>query len=91
MILSWTPVASQYGPQGFCAGAIDDSGVQSNPWCITFLVGFTAPNLQQPMFVQHSASPLGTIFANHSIFAIQSRIQMVSIMFDQSFFRSFRY
>ena len=62
------------GPQGFCAGAIDDTGVQSNPWCITFLVGYSAPNLQKPLFVQHSASPLGTIFANHSIFAIQSEI-----------------
>lgn len=72
MVLSWTPKADQYGPQGFCAGAIDNTGIQSNPWCITFLVGFTAPNLQRPMFIQHSVSPLGTIFANHSIFSIQS-------------------
>ena len=73
IVLLWTPTSIQYGPQGFCAGAVDNTGVQSDPWCITFLVGFTPPNLQQPMFVQHSASPLGTIFNTHSIFSIQSR------------------
>ena len=72
IILTWTPTTAQFGPQGFCAGAIDNTGVQSSPWCITFLVGFNAPNLQKPLFVQHSASPLGTVFANQSIFAIQS-------------------
>ena len=70
--LLWTPITGQYGPQGFCAAAIDSTSVQSLPWCITFLVGFTAPNLQPPILVQGSASPVGTIFANHSIFSIQS-------------------
>lgn len=72
IVLTWTPTTAQIGPQGFCAGAIDDTGVQSNPWCITFLVGYSAPNLQKPMLVQHSASPLGTILSTHSIFSIQS-------------------
>ena len=81
IILTWTPTADQYGPQGFCAGAIDNTGVQSTPWCITFLVGFTAPNLQKPMFVQHSASPLGTILANHSIFSIQSMISRMIFLY----------
>ena len=70
--LLWTPTLNQFGPQGFCAGAVDSTNVQSVPWCITFLVGFTAPNLQPPILVQGSASPIGTIFANHSIFSIQS-------------------
>lgn len=73
MTLLFTPTASQFGPQGFCAGAIDNTNVQSESWCITFLVGFTAPNLQAPVFVQGSASPVGTIFANQTIFSIQSK------------------
>ncbi len=72
--LLFTPTASQYGPQGFCAGAIDNTNVQSDPWCITFLVGFTAPNLQVPLLVQGSASPVGTVFSNQSIFSIQSNV-----------------
>ena len=40
------------------------------------MVGFTAPNLQTPLLVQGSASPVGTIFSNHSIFSIQSELQM---------------
>jgi len=73
IILLFTPTANQYGPQGFCAAAVDNTNLQSDAWCITFLVGFTAPNLQTPVFVQGSASPLGTVFANQSIFSIQSR------------------
>lgn len=73
--LLWTPSASQYGPQGFCAAAVDNTGVQSVPWCITLLVGFIGPNLQPPILVQGSASPIGTIFANHSLFSIQSNVE----------------
>jgi hypothetical protein len=72
--LLFTPVQNQYGPQGFCAAAVDDTNVQSDPWCITFLVGFTSPNLQTPLLVQGSASPVGTVFANQSIFSIQSNL-----------------
>ena len=71
--LLWTPSQSQYGPQGFCASAIDNTNIYSVPWCITFLVGFNAPNLQPPLFVQGSASPVGTVFSNHSLFSIQSK------------------
>jgi hypothetical protein len=70
--LLFTPTSGQFGPQGFCAGAIDSTNVQSDPWCITFLVGFDAPNLQVPTLVQGSASPVGTVFSNQSIFSIQS-------------------
>ena len=73
MTLLFTPTANQYGPQGFCAAAIDSTDVQSDPWCVTFLVGFTAPDLQTPILVQGSASPVGTVFANQSIFSIQSK------------------
>ncbi|CAF2051870.1 unnamed protein product [Rotaria magnacalcarata] len=31
IVLSWIPVADQYGPQGFCAGAVDNTNVQSEP------------------------------------------------------------
>jgi hypothetical protein len=71
--LSFIPVANQYGPQGFCAAAVDNTNVQSDAWCITFLVGFSAPDLQTPLLVQGSASPVGTVFANQSIFSIQSK------------------
>ena len=74
--LLWTSGLNQYGPQGFCAGAVDNTNVQSLPWCITFLVGFVAPNLQPPILVQGSASPIGTIFANHSVFSIQSNLSL---------------
>jgi hypothetical protein len=72
--LLFTPNASQYGPQGFCAAAVDNTSVQSDPWCITFLVGFTPPDLQTPLLVQGSASPVGTVFSNQSIFSIQSKL-----------------
>lgn len=72
IVLSWIPTADQYGPQGFCAGAVDDTNIQSDQWCITFLVGFESPEIIKPNLVQGSASPLGTIFQNHTIFSIQS-------------------
>ncbi|UJR08422.1 hypothetical protein I4U23_012692 [Adineta vaga] len=72
LILSWIPTHDQYGPQGFCAGAIDNTQIQSNQWCITFLVGFDSPDVIRPKIIQGSASPLGTIFQNHSIFSIQT-------------------
>ena len=72
MTLTWTPTSDQIGPQGFCAGAIDNRNMQSDAWCITFLVGFESPDLIRITAVQGSASPVGTIFANHSSFSIQA-------------------
>lgn len=72
-MLRWTPTATQNGPQGFCAGAVDNSNVQSDQWCITFLVGIKSPDIIRPTAVQGSASPLGTILQNHLIFSIQSK------------------
>ncbi|CAF1108271.1 unnamed protein product [Adineta steineri] len=72
MTLTWTPVSNQLGPQGFCAGAIDNSSLQSAPWCITYLVGYDSPNLIRPTLVQGSASPIGTVFSNQSLFSIQA-------------------
>ncbi|CAF1100324.1 unnamed protein product [Adineta steineri] len=72
MTLTWTPLATQSGPQGFCAGAIDNSSLQSAPWCITYLVGYDSPNLIRPTLVQGSASPIGTVFSNQSLFSIQA-------------------
>ena len=77
IVLSWTPTADQYGPQGFCAGAVDDTDVQSEQWCITFLVGFESPDIIRPRVVQGSASPLGTIFQNHTIFSFQSSCRLL--------------
>ena len=79
LILSWIPTADQYGPQAFCAGAIDNSSLQSNQWCITFLVGFESPDVIRPTLVQGSASPIGTIFQNHTVFSIQSKISFLSL------------
>ncbi|CAF2044880.1 unnamed protein product [Rotaria magnacalcarata] len=72
MILSWVPTAQQTGPQGFCAAAIDTLNQQSDQWCITFVVGVDSPDLNRPVIVQGSASPLGTVFANQSLFSIQA-------------------
>ncbi|CAF0878435.1 unnamed protein product [Adineta steineri] len=60
MTLTWTPSSDQLGPQGFCAGAIDNSSLQSAPWCITYLVGYESPDLIRPTLVQGSASPIAT-------------------------------
>ena len=51
---------------------IDNTDVQSEQWCITYLVGFDSPDIIRPTTVQGSASPLGTIFQNHTLFSIQS-------------------
>ncbi|CAF1061879.1 unnamed protein product [Adineta steineri] len=72
IILSWIPIAAQYGPQSFCAGAIDNIQLQSNQWCITFLVGFESPDIIRPSLVQGSASPIGTVFQNQTLFSIQT-------------------
>ncbi|CAF3887084.1 unnamed protein product [Adineta steineri] len=72
MTLTWTPIVNQLGPQGFCAGAVDNSILQSAPWCITYLVGYDSPNLILPVLVQGSASPIGTVFSNQSLFSIQA-------------------
>ena len=76
IVLSWIPTSDQYGPQGFCAGAVDNTNVQSEQWCITFLVGFESPDIIRPRVVQGSASPLGTIFQNHTLFSFQSDIAL---------------
>ncbi|UJR17455.1 hypothetical protein I4U23_004350 [Adineta vaga] len=72
VILSWIPRSDQYGPQGVCMAAIDNTKIQSNQWCITFLVGFRSPDVIKPQLVQGSASPIGTIFQNHTLFSIQT-------------------
>ncbi|CAF1080336.1 unnamed protein product [Rotaria sordida] len=72
IVLSWIPTSDQYGPQGFCAGAVDSTNVQSEQWCITFLVGFESPSIIRPTAVQGSASPIGTIFQSHTTFSIQT-------------------
>ncbi|UJR34575.1 hypothetical protein I4U23_027351 [Adineta vaga] len=73
MILTWTPEALQAVPQTFCAAALDNSNLQSAPWCVTYLVNYTAPDLVQPKYVQHSASPVGTVFQNESRFTIEAK------------------
>ncbi|CAF1477730.1 unnamed protein product [Adineta ricciae] len=72
MILTWTPRADQYGPQGICMAAIDNTNIPSNQWCITYLVGFDSPEVIRPKLVQGSASPIGTVFQNQTTFSIQT-------------------
>ncbi|CAF1325437.1 unnamed protein product [Adineta steineri] len=72
IILSWAPIEAQYGPQSLCAGAIDNIQLQSNQWCMTYLVGFESPAIIQPILVQGSASPIGTVFQNQTLFSIQT-------------------
>ncbi|CAF0809855.1 unnamed protein product [Adineta steineri] len=72
IILSWVPIEAQYGPQSVCAGAIDSIQLQSNQWCVTFLVGIESPDVIRPTMVQGSASPIGTVFQNQTLFSIQT-------------------
>ncbi|CAF3865202.1 unnamed protein product [Adineta steineri] len=72
IILSWIPIQAQYGPQSVCAGAIDNIQLQSNQWCVTFLVGIESPDVIRPTMVQGSASPIGTVFQNQTLFSIQT-------------------
>ncbi len=81
--LSWVPTQAQAGPQGFCAAAVDSLNQQSDQWCITFVVGATSPNLITPLLVQGSASPLGTVFANQSLFSIQGIFLHVNYAWTQ--------
>ncbi|CAF4357299.1 unnamed protein product, partial [Adineta steineri] len=69
IILSWVPIQAQYGPQSVCAGAIDSIQLQSNQWCVTFLVGIESPDVIRPTMVQGSASPIGTVFQNQTLFS----------------------
>lgn len=73
MTLTWTPEDNQAGPQGFCAAAVDNNNLQSDAWCITYLVDFLSPDLIRTRAIQGTASPIGTILSNHSIFSIQGR------------------
>ncbi|CAF3393274.1 unnamed protein product, partial [Rotaria sp. Silwood2] len=54
------PTADQFGSQDFCADVIDDTNVQSNQWCIIFLVGYDSPNLIQASSVQGTVLTIGT-------------------------------
>ncbi|UJR24420.1 hypothetical protein I4U23_005796 [Adineta vaga] len=72
LILSWIPQSDQYGPEPFCAGAIDNGNLQSNQWCFTFLVGFESPDIIRPTIVQGSVSPIGTVFQNQTVFSFQT-------------------
>ncbi|CAF1155612.1 unnamed protein product [Adineta ricciae] len=76
VILSWIPVSDQYGPQAVCFGAVDNTNIQTNQWCITFLVGFKSPDVIRPKLVQGSASPIGTVFQNQTTFSIQTSISV---------------
>ncbi|UJR11342.1 hypothetical protein I4U23_015523 [Adineta vaga] len=67
MTLKWVPLLSQTGPQVVCMGAVDNTQVQSNQWCVTFVVGSVAPNI-----IQSSARPNGIILQNQSIFTIRT-------------------
>ncbi|UJR17501.1 hypothetical protein I4U23_004396 [Adineta vaga] len=72
LVVSWIPTSDQYGPQPFCVGAVDSNSLQSIQWCITYLVGFESPQVIKPQVVQGSASPVCTIFKNHTVFSIQT-------------------
>ena len=84
LTLTWTTEQNQEGPQGFCAGALDNNNLQSDAWCITYLVGFDSPDLIRTRAVQGSASPIGTIFSNHSLFSIQGEQQCSAILLSLS-------
>ncbi|CAF4349036.1 unnamed protein product, partial [Rotaria sordida] len=50
--LTWTPTTDQIGPQVFCAAPIDQNQLTGSQHCVNFVVGYLAPNLITPTFVQ---------------------------------------
>ena len=58
--------------------------MQSDQWCITFLVGYKSPDIIRPTAVQGSASPLGTIMQTHTVFSIQSNYHHILIFMSVS-------
>ncbi|CAF1256074.1 unnamed protein product [Rotaria sp. Silwood1] len=72
MFFDFLPVPAL--PQGFCAGAVDNSNLQSDAWCVTYLIGFDSPDLIRTVVVQGTASPIGTIFSNHSVFPYKKNL-----------------
>jgi hypothetical protein len=55
IILTWTPIQEQYGPQVFCAAPIDQKNLTGNQYCVTYVVGYRSPELIQPTLVQGEA------------------------------------
>ncbi len=54
--MSWTPIASQYGPNLICAKAIDSTYLSSDNHCFTVLAGIIPPSL-----VSGTGSPSGLL------------------------------
>ncbi|CAF1229179.1 unnamed protein product [Didymodactylos carnosus] len=75
--LTWTPVSDQYGPQVFCASPIDNNGLSGSQYCVNYVVGVGSPDLIQTNLVIGTASPVGTVFSNQSIFSIQAQYQLL--------------
>ncbi|UJR18699.1 hypothetical protein I4U23_005606 [Adineta vaga] len=68
LVISWIPIGSQYGPQGVCMAAVDNTQVQSNQWCITYLVGHQSFSpLLRPTLIQGSTLPVASISVNRPI------------------------
>ena len=63
---------NQKGPHSFCGVAVDDSDIESDSWCVTFVVDSIGPTLQSPNMNSNIGSPTGTVFANHSSFFLRS-------------------
>ena len=74
LTLQWIPSATQFGPQGVCLSAIDNTQVQSNQLCVTYIVDIERPNRIRPTMIQNSTWPIGKISGNQTVFSIQSKI-----------------
>ncbi|CAF0825479.1 unnamed protein product [Adineta ricciae] len=72
LILTWNVSNTLHGPEPLCAAAVDNFQLQSNQWCVTFVVGYDSPDVIRPTLVQGSASPVGTVFQNQSVFSFQT-------------------
>ena len=79
MTLNWVPTVNQTGPHSFCAVATDDTDIESESWCVTFVVGTLAPSLQSPNLNANFGFPTGTVQANHSYFFLRSKHFLLAI------------
>lgn len=76
IVLTWTPILEQYGPQVFCAAPIDQKNLTGNQYCVNYVVGYRSPELIKPNLVQgevdllpHSSKTTSSLQVQHHLWA----------------------
>jgi hypothetical protein len=72
MYLEWMPSSTQYGIHQMCVTPIDNSSRSGQTTCFALLV-----DTQSPQFIHTSASPVGIVAENQSVWTINTDIDMI--------------